>query len=230
MSGLRVALLGADDDLALAGAEGRFAWGEIVAAPAGEALTIELVRGAPARSGALAWDGGRATLGAAGDPAPARRLPWPAGPRAFGLPEPPPGAPALLAGPAELTAPIADRLGERGIDCECRDRVTLAALGAAGVVHIAAAADAPPPPETMAVLAAGRVLVLGRHEPLFGLQPGIDCHIEATADGIAQRIEAAVAWPDAFDLTRAMARVAAACHRTDVVLHRLAVDAALGVS
>jgi hypothetical protein len=228
MSGARVALLGDPGDLALAGAEGRFDWGEVVLGPADGALTIALVRDAAATSPSLTWDAAAATVLRA-DGSAWRRLPWPAGVRAAALAEPPDGR-ALIAGPAEATDPIAERLLERGVAVDRRAAVDLEALGAASVVCLPSPDGAPPPAEAMAVLAAGRVLVTGRCAPRFGLQPGIDCYMESTPDAAAQRVEAAVRWPLAFRVTAAMGRVAAAPYRADVLLHRLAVDAALGVS
>jgi hypothetical protein len=219
VSDLRATLLGDPADLALAGTES--------AAQPGGTLTIELVRGRPAATpGALAWDAATATI--AGEDGVWRRLPWPAGARAFHLPGPTAAA-ALVAGPAELTGPIAERLRERGLPVEVHDRADLDAIAAASVVCLPVTEGAPPPPEAMAVMAAGRLLVAGACEPAFGLQPGIDCFMEPTEDGAAQRAEAALRWPEAFDVPRALARVAAARQHAEVVLHRLAVDAAVGV-
>ena len=195
------------------------------AAPGG-APTVELVRGRPAAAGALAWDAGEASI--AGEDGVWRRMPWPAGTRAFGL-DAPRAAAALVAGPETLAEPIAGRLRERGLAVDVRERADLAAIERASVVCLPAAEGGPPPAEAMAVLAAGRILVTGRCEPGFGLQPGIDCFMEDSDDGAAQRAEAALRWPEAFEVPRALGRVAAARHRADVVLHRLAVDAALGV-
>jgi len=216
----RVTLLGDPADLALAGPQ--------AATPPGGDLVIELVRGRPAATpGALAWDAATATV--AGEHDVWRRLPWPAGARAFDLEAPAPGAGALVAGPPELTAPIAERLRERGLAVELRERADLDGIAAASVVCLPVPVGAPPPAEAMAVMAAGRLLVTGACEPSFGLQPGIDCFMEPTADGAAQRAEATLRWPEAFEVPRALARVAAARQRAETVLHRLAVDAALGV-
>jgi len=228
MTGMRVALLGEPADVELAGVAGRFAWGEITLEQTDGALAIELVRETASAAGAIAWHAGSASLVRDGADV-WRRLPWPAGSRAFELADPAHGA-VLIAGPHDLADPIADRLRARGIPVDRRDRLVVEALEAAAVVCLPVPDGAAPPAETMAVLAAGRILVTGRCEPRFGLQPGIDCFMESTADGAAQRVEAAVSWPRAFDMTRALGRVAAARHRADVLLHRLAVDAALGVA
>jgi hypothetical protein len=228
MTGLRVALLGEPADLELTGAEGRFTWGEITLRPADGAFAIELVREDVAAGDAIAWHAGSASVVREGEHV-WRRLPWPSGTRAFELKDPLHGT-VLIVGPREFADPIAERLAERSVTVDRRERVVLEALEAASVVCLPAKDGAPPPAETMAVLAAGRILVTGRCEPCFGLQPGIDCFMESTADGAAQRVEAAMSWPRAFDLTRALGRVAATRHRADVLLHRLAVDAALGVT
>jgi hypothetical protein len=228
MTGLRVALLGEPSDLELAGVEGRFAWGDVTRGQADDALAIELVRTDPRSDGAIEWRAGSASLRRDGEPV-WRRLPWPAGTRPFDL-RPPANGTALIVGPAELADPIAERLDDRGVAVSRRERLVLEALSSATVVCLPAEDGAPPPPETMAVLAAGRLLVTGRCEPGFGLQSGIECFMESTADRAAQRAEAAMRWPAAFDVMRGLGRVAAAHHRADVLLHRLAVDAACGVS
>jgi len=215
MSEPRVTLLGDPADLALAGP-----------AEPGDGLAIELVRGRPARDGAFAWDAGTASI--TGEHGVWRRLPWPAGTRACEL-APPAAAAALVAGPPELTGPIAERLTSRELPVTVRERADLDAIAAASVVVLPVPGGAPPPAEAFAVLAAGRVLVTGRCEPTFGLQPGIDCFMEPTDDGAAQRAEAVLRWPEAFELLRALGRIAAERQRAEVVLRRLAVDAALGV-
>jgi len=219
VSDLRVTLLGDPADLDLAGPE--------VAARRGATLALQLVRaGAAPREDALSWDAATATItGAAGV---WRRLPWPAGTRAFDLPAPSAHA-ALVAGPEALAGPIGERLRERGLPVAVRERADLDAIAAASVVCLPVAEGAPPPAEAMAVMAAGRLLVTGRCDPAFGLQPGIDCFMEPSEDGAAQRVEAALRWPEAFEVPRALARVAAERQRAEAVLHRLAVDAALGV-
>ena len=193
----------------------------------GDGLAIELVRGRRRPRGALAWDAGTATITGG-----ARRLAAaPVARRHARLR----ARPARRRRRARGRPARADRPDRRAPDepATCRstvrERADLDAIAAASVVVLPVPGGAPPPAEAFAVLAAGRVLVTGRCEPTFGLQPGIDCFMEPTEDGAAQRAEAVLRWPEAFELMRALGRIAAERQRAEVVLRRLAVDAALGV-
>lgn len=156
-----------------------------------------------------------------------RRTPWPVADALFEL-EPRTRGPALVASPdAERRAYLAGELRGRGHSVLAEERLTRPALERAAVVLLPSEGGGPLPGEAFAVLAARRVLVTYRCEPAFGLLPEIDWFPGAVDVDLVDLADAALAYPEAFDLPRALGRLAAERHRASVVYARLAADLAL---
>lgn len=153
-----------------------------------------------------------------------RRAPWPVADPLFDL-HPRHSGPALVVGgaPADRDGIVAELL-ERGDRAVAEERITARALAEAAVVVFAGDAAGALPGEAMAVLAARRVLVTPRSEPAFGLIPAVDWFPGTERDDLVDLAHAALAYPEAFDVPRALGRIAAERHRASVVYPRLAAD------
>jgi hypothetical protein len=153
-----------------------------------------------------------------------RHMAWPVADDLFALPAAPPAAPALVAGgsPAERA-----RVGAalEALDGEARLEpvLTLDALRSAGVVVLLGGREALPA-AAFAPLAARRSLVVARRERTFGLHLGIDVHAAAGPAALAERANAALRHPDAFDAGRTLGALAAQRQRASALNDRLAVD------
>lgn len=157
-----------------------------------------------------------------------RRAPWPVADALLAAPPPPADAGVLVVDPhgaSELTA----RLAERGVPAERAGRLDRQRLLAAAVVVFAGAAGEPLPAHAPAVLAAGRVLVVPRAEPSFGLLPAVDHLAYDDEVAAAQYADMAFTHSDAFESVRAMGRVAIRAHLASEVYRRWAVDIDLGL-
>lgn len=152
-------------------------------------------------------------------------LPWPAADDLLAEPGPPgPGAALVVAADQGRRDELTGNLAQRSVPVLARDRLSREdLLGAACVVLVAEAAGELPR-EAMAVLAAGRVLVVGECTPAFGLLAGVD-HLAVADDGeAADHADAVVSHPEAFRLVRAMGRAAARGHRASLVYPRIVRD------
>jgi hypothetical protein len=205
-------------DLRLAGLED-------AGASAGDpAVAIRLFRGP--------GDGGGLEIGASGRRVATtgdglwRRAPWPVNDALFALGEPRPGDGAVVVGgdPAPR-ADIAGRLAARGLHARERPRLTAADLAEAAMVVYVPTTD-PLPVDAMAVLAARRLLVTGRHEPAFGLRPSLDHLVAVNPDQAVLHVIVGLAHWDAYTAIRAWGALSARCHRASEVLPALAADLA----
>jgi hypothetical protein len=77
------------------------------------------------------------------------------------------------------------------------------------------------------VLAAGRVLLLPRAEPAFGLLAWSDHLPYENEDDLVRTADAAQTYPQAFEPLVALGVLAAEAHLASAVYQRLAVDAEL---
>ena len=124
---------------------------------------------------------------------------------------------------------IASELDGRSLEVLSAPRLDRAQLQMAGVVVVAQDAGAPLPAVAPAVLAAGRVLVTTRCEPVYGLRPGID-HLSGDGpEEIADLATSAALHWEAFGSMRTYARIAAERHRAARVLSDLLLDLELGL-
>jgi len=153
-------------------------------------------------------------IGTAGDVW--RRMPYPVLDSVFELEAPPEPGDVLVVGDEV----VATRLRENGAPVSVADGLTLDGLRAAGVVVLLGGHGALPA-ESMAVLAARRVLVADAGEVTFGLQPGIEFLGAATPEQAVERADIARVYPEAMRLLRAMGARAARDHRASVVYPRL---------
>lgn len=156
-----------------------------------------------------------------------RRAPWPAADALFELADPSGDAGVVVAGGdsgrrASLTAAV----GARGIAAEEEPLLEAGALERAAAVVLLPSERAPQALalEAMAVLAAGRLLLVPRTDTAFGLMPGID-HLQFTlAPEAADLLESARNHPGAFASMRAWGRFAAGRHRASNVYSALVAD------
>lgn len=215
---MSVSVVGSAEDLGLASGE---AGGDLVV----------LLGDAPAPDGAepercvrLAAQGDERLVATAGSGL-WRRAPWPAADDLLSAPAPAAGAPVLVIGAGRL----ADALGARGVPTEHAERLDRERLLAASAVLFGGSPGEPLPAHAPAVLAAGRVLIVPRTEPGFGLLPAID-HLAYEDDvAAAQVADAAFTYPDAFESIRAMGRIAVRPHLASTVYARWAADVDLGI-
>jgi hypothetical protein len=157
-----------------------------------------------------------------------RRAPWPAADALLAAPPPPADAGVLIVDPSGASE-LAARLAERGVPAQEAARLDSGRLLAAAVILFAGAPGEPLPAHAPAVLAAGRVLVVPRAEPSFGLLPAVD-HLSYDDDvAAAQYADIAFTHGDAFESTRAMGRIAVRAHLASEVYRRWAVDLELGL-
>jgi hypothetical protein len=157
-----------------------------------------------------------------------RAAPWPAADALFDLP-PAKGGAAILAGAeAGVRAAVAERAAARGVALEQVDVLDAGALEAASCVILAEAPAGALPARALAVLAAGRLLIVPRLRTSFGLEDGLD-HLEfADPDEAVTYVEAFRSAPDAFARITAWGRVKAEPQRASVAYARLAHDLGLG--
>jgi hypothetical protein len=241
----RVAVIGAREDLELAGLQGRFEWGGVWAGSAEEAagaaklqpeLMVTLGAHEPAElpdAGTwVAWQrGGRSASRA--DRVIAQegegiwhRAPWPVNDPVFELAGKQPDGVVLVVGGSEsrrteVCDALRDDLAPRDVVPASNERLELEGLGSAGIVAMLGDPDEPLPAEAMAVLAARRLLITARFRPSFGLQEQID-HLAVVADRVVPRyVAAALAYPRAVDGIRAWGALAAERHRASVIYGRL---------
>lgn len=215
---MSVSVVGSPEDLGLASGE---AGGDLVV----------LLGDAPAPDGAdpercvrLAAHGDERLVAPAGSGL-WRRAPWPAADDLLAAPPSTSGAPVLVVGAGAL----AEVLAARGVPAEHADRLDRERLLAASAVLFGGSPGEPLPAHAPAVLAAGRVLIVPRAEPGFGLLPAID-HLAYEDDvAAAQLADAAFTYPDAFESIRALGRIAARAHLASTVYARWAVDVDLGL-
>jgi hypothetical protein len=153
-----------------------------------------------------------------------RRAPWPVRDSLFDLPPADPADGALVVGgDAGARAEVVGKLSATGLGAREQPHLTAAALRASAVV-LSVQGPGPLPADAMAVLAARRILVIGRAEPSFGLLAGHD-HLVADVTGLAVEhgISVLTRW-EAFHVMRAWGAIAAARHRASAVLPRLAAE------
>ena len=212
----RLAIVADPAGAALYGLDGTFGWGEARTVAPGEEdgnadVVIEL-----AADHARIGDRRIATAGEGLW----RRAPLPAN---DGLTSLPPGEGVLVIGSADVVR-------ERGVAVTEAERLTVEALGAAAIVVFAGSPGAPLPAAAPAVLAAGRLLIVPRADPGFGLLAGVD-HLAYDSDyELAQLADAAATFPLAFETIVAMGRLAARAQLASAVYGRLALDLALSAS
>lgn len=241
----RVAIVAGPQLAELVGLDGRFAGGEArllqpgtdlgafdpdVAVALGDA-TAEGPPGVPL----VRWlDGdppGSATPGerlvAPGGTALWRRAPLPAADQLFELPASPSAEALLVGGDREARARLVLRLEEIGVTAQSAAALTREGLLHAGVVAFVGVPGAPLPALAPAVLAARRVLVAPRAEPVFGLLPGIDHVAYDDEDELARLVDLVTTRAEAFEGMIAMGTLAAEAHRASTVYGRLAIDIAL---
>ena len=219
-------VLGEQDDLLLAGPAESADDGPAVVLGAAQAPSVgEAIRWAHPGQGS----GGERLISSEGSGL-WRRAPWPAADALFDVP--PPSEPAILlaGGGDERRAEVAELMAARGLRVERRERLTRAGLEGAGCVVLLpaeTAAGEAAPLESMAVLAAGRVLVVPRADVGFGLMPGID-HLQfAQMLEAADQAESVLRQWRAYAGMRAWGRLAAERHRASVVYARLEIDLTL---
>jgi hypothetical protein len=142
-----------------------------------------------------------------------------------------PGAAVLVVGGEEAHRDrIAAKLGARGAPArplpvlglaDLRAAAVVVAVGGAGEIGGGETVAAPPPDYTAAVLAAGRILVIPRPAPAFGLVAGVDHLPYAIDEEAAELADAVASHPHAFEGVRAMGVLAARAHRASAVYGRL---------
>jgi hypothetical protein len=238
---LLLAILARRGDAELAGLDGRFPWGAASTAEPGAPWDG---RGDPDIVATLSRAGGTSEVRVRvpGDEKRTervianaghrlwRRAPWPVNDHVFSLEPTGPSTGALVAGGSEAArTDLLKRLAASGLSAAGVAELTLEALAAAAVVIVLPVlfGTAPLPGEAMAVLASRRVLVTGRADPAFGLEPGLD-HLQAgTADEAVVYSAAALEHWDAFATMRAWGALAAARHRASDFYGRLVADLSL---
>jgi hypothetical protein len=146
-----------------------------------------------------------------------RPLPWPVQDSVFDLAPPSDPAAVLVIGDDS----VAERLRANGANVATAQELTVGALRAAGVVVLLTGHGALPA-ESMAVLAARRVLVADATDVTFGLQDGIEFLAAASAEEAVARADLARVHPEATRSLRAYGARAARDHRISVVHARLA--------
>jgi hypothetical protein len=155
---------------------------------------------------------------AAGGPEAVSR-PWPVADDLFELPPSPRDDACLLLAP-EGSDPsrTVERLTQRGLLVEVSGRATRDLLVHARIV---ACLGRNLPPETFAVLAAGRLLVAPAAERMFGLQPGIDHLAFSDEDELIATVDALATYPEAWAPVQAFARQTAEPHRAPRAIGRV---------
>ena len=238
----RIAIVAAPDAAALHGLDGSFEWG--TARTFGPEDGPALTDWAPDTVAAIAVpapDGPWRTIALGDSPGDAprrrrvttsatgawRRAPLPAADGLADLREEK-GAGVLVVGGEEADRESAEKkLRARAVPVRVAPRLTRAELASAAVVAMLGAPGEPLPPVAPAVIAAGRLLVVPRAEPAFGLLPWIDHLPYDHVDDMACSADAAQSFPEAFEAIAAMGVVAAEAHLASAVYGRLAIDAEL---
>jgi hypothetical protein len=232
----RLAILADGDVAALHGLDGRFAWGEARTFPtdapdlASWAPDTVVALAGPAPDGPWrtvrfgAGDGRTVSTAADGV---WRRAPLPAADALADLRRDS-GRGVVVAGgsDAERSSTLA-KLHGRHVDAVGVESLSREVLAGAAVVALLGAQGAPLPAGATAVLAAGRVLMVPRAEPGFGLLPWSDHLPYENEDDLVRTADAAESYPAAFEPIVAMGILAAEAHLASAVYHRLAVDAEL---
>jgi|SRR5215204_2557147 len=104
---------------------------------------------------------------------------------------------------------LLELLEDRGIEAVAANAPLGDALAAAAVVVLAGEVGAPLPDVAWDVLAAGRLLVVPRANPAYGLEPGID-HLAGGSDHeLADKAAMAATFPEALEPVMAMGRLMA---------------------
>jgi hypothetical protein len=145
-----------------------------------------------------------------------RRMPYPVVDAVFDL-EPPPDPGAVLVVGSE---PVAAQLHANGAQAVVAERLTLEGLREAGVVVLLGGGGALPA-ESMAALAARRVLVADAGQATFGLQHGIEFLDAPSPEHAVERAGIARVYHDAMRPLRVMGARAAREHRASVIYPRL---------
>jgi hypothetical protein len=233
----RLAILAAGDLAALHGLDGRFPWGDArTYAPGDPSLdawapdTVISVGGPPVPEGpwrAIHFGGGPTRVVSA-DSAHAWRRALLPGSDALADLHGHAGSGVVVAGGTEAgRSSVLAKLRARHVDVTATASLTRQALADAYVVALLGAPGDPLPADATAVLAAGRVLLVPRAEPTFGLLPWSDHLPYENEDDLVRTADAAQTHPAAFEPIVAMGMLAAEAHLASAVYHRLAVDAEL---
>jgi hypothetical protein len=230
---MRIAIVGDPSDVALAGLEGRFGWGEAVPASLAHHADFVVSLKRTNGSGSIVVSpregrpGGERVI-STGLEGTWARAPWPVNDRVFELDAPAPGAGVLVAGGrASERTDLADRVVATGLHVAEQSRLTVQALCESAVVVVPGGDCLPLPIDAMAVLAARRVLVTPRCRPAFGLRTGVD-HAEArTPDEAVVYAAAALKHWVAFGRMRAFGVLAARRHLASMFYAKLAADLAM---
>lgn len=153
-----------------------------------------------------------------------RRAPWPVSDSLFDLPPAPGSGRLLVVAPEPEGREAVARLEAHGVEAVTTGALTRRALeDAVGVLAIAASGE-PTPAWLMAPLAARRVLLRVGGRPEFGLEAGID-HLVAQELGQAALLAAALVHePGAFGSMRAFGALTAGRHRASSVYARMLAD------
>jgi hypothetical protein len=230
----RLRVLGDPDDLLLAGPPDRDAeaGGAAVVLGAAQAPAgVETIRwGQPGEGeGGQSAGGGERRISSEGSGL-WLRAPWPAADALFDLLPPREAAILLSGGGADRRAELAEPLAQRGLAVENQVRLTRRGLEAAACVVLLppeGAAGEAVPLESMAVLAAERVLLVPRAEVSFGLMAGID-HLQfGQALEAADQAQSVLRHWRAYAGMRAWGRFAAERHRASVAYRNLETDLSL---
>ena len=156
-----------------------------------------------------------------------RRAPWPAADALFNVAAPADGASVLVVHADEARrALLGEKLAAHGLSPSHAPRLRLADLVRAATVIFLD--DGGFPALAPAACAAGRMVIVQRRRPLFGWQDGVDCFV-ADDDRAVVIAQTAGRAPQAFEVVRAMSRLAARPHRASEVYERLAFDLSLGI-
>jgi hypothetical protein len=233
----RIAIVAAGHVAALHGLEGRFAWGEArTFSPSDEEAiatwqpaTVIGLDGMPPEGPWRTIDfeagGGRSVSTTA--PGAWRRALLPAADDLMEL-QPHVGTGVVVAGgPEAERESVAGKLRSLSVDVRAVPWLTRDDLARAAVVALLGSTGQPPPPGATAVLAAGRVLLLPRAEPAFGLLAWSDHLPYENEDDLVRTADAVQTYPEAFEPLVALGALAVEAHLASAVYPRLAVDAEL---
>ena len=233
----RLAILAEGDLAALHGLDGRFPWGEArTYAPGDAALwgwgpdTVISVAGSPVPDGpwrAIHFGSGGTRLVSADAADAWRRTPLPASDALADLRQSAGSGVVVTGGTEAARSSTLTKLRGRHVDALGLASLTRQALAQAAVVAILGTPGAPLPAGATAILAAGRVLMVPRAEPAYGLLAWSDHLPYENEDDLVRTADAAQTYPAAFEPIVAMGIVAAEAHLASSVYHRLAVDAEL---
>lgn len=156
-----------------------------------------------------------------------RHMAWPVADELFELDAAPLGAPAVVTGGSpDDRAATAAALEALDAGARVEPVLTLDALHDATIVVLLGGSDALPP-LVFVPLAARRLVVTPRRRRTFGLHLGIEVQAADVPATLAERANAALHHPDAFETARTFGALAAERQRASALNARLAVDLAL---